>query len=74
MKAWKPHDSRVVAAVATPTTKLRVPFKYDSEGIKHVLARVGKLIVIVSPWENEVPPCGCTCVRNLRAGADSVFD
>jgi hypothetical protein len=56
IKAWKPHDSRVVAVVALLTTMLSCPFKYDSEGIKQVFDLVGKLIVIVSPWEKLVPP------------------
>jgi hypothetical protein len=44
-----PHDSKVAAsALAEAQDKTRLPLKYDSEGMRQVLALVGILIVIVS--------------------------
>jgi hypothetical protein len=44
-----PHDSKVAAeASAVAQDKVSVPLKYDSDGMRHVLARVGIFTVIVS--------------------------
>jgi hypothetical protein len=76
MKLCHPQLSKVEDVEAVPTViKLKLPLKYDSEGTKHVLARVGMLMVMVSPGLYvPVPPWGWIWVKYRRAGADSTLD
>jgi hypothetical protein len=74
MNWWNPHDSKQELVGAAVQIKPIFPFKYDSEGMRAVLALVGMLMVMVSPGLNVVDPWGWIWVKYLRAGADSTLD
>jgi hypothetical protein len=53
-----PQDSKQELVAAVVRMRLKLPFKYDSEGIRAVLALVGMLMVMVSPILKLVDPWG----------------